>query len=202
MTRRAAALAAAAVIVGAVPDIRAESEAPRVWAPASASPVPMDETQLDALGRTALAQCGVGEAGLGQVARELLALKIARGHLADPDTIAFAQRAAGRAPSMGARVDRKREDGPRWRPACKAERLAATRAESAQVRRSKWRCPRWGPRSRRRFGRGFGGSGPSGDARESGAVDDRRGPPSRPGEERERDGLGPERRPPATSHDG
>jgi uncharacterized protein YkwD len=55
----------------------------------------MDETQLDALGRTALAQCGVGEAGLGQVARELLALKIARGHLADPDTIAFAQRAAG-----------------------------------------------------------------------------------------------------------
>jgi uncharacterized protein YkwD len=103
MTRSGAALAAAAIVAGAAPEIRAGSEAPRVWAPVTASPVPTDEEPLDALGRAALAQCGVGEAGLGEVARELLALKIAGGHLPDSDTIALAQRAAGE-PHPWARV--------------------------------------------------------------------------------------------------
>jgi uncharacterized protein YkwD len=103
MTRSGAALAAAAMVVGTVPEIRAGSEAPRVWAPASVSPAPTDEGPLDALGRSALAQCGVGEADLGQVARELLATKIERGHLPDPAAIAFAQRAAGE-PHPWARV--------------------------------------------------------------------------------------------------
>ena len=95
MTRGGAALAAAVAFVAIAPELRAGAEAPRVWAAASMSPVPMDEGSLDGLGRAALAQCGVGESGLGQVAREILSLKVAGGRLPDPNVITFAQRAAG-----------------------------------------------------------------------------------------------------------
>lgn len=103
MTRSGAALAAAAVLVTVTPEGRAGAATPRAWAPVSASPVPANETRLDAFGQAALSRCGVAEAGLGQVAEELLAIKIAGGHLPDPDAIAFAQRAAGE-PHPWARV--------------------------------------------------------------------------------------------------
>jgi|HubBroStandDraft_1064217.scaffolds.fasta_scaffold02903_10 uncharacterized protein YkwD len=95
MTRGGAALAAAAFFMTPVAELRAGSGVARVWAAASASPVPMEEEAHDALGRAALAQCGVGESGLGQVAREVLAVKLGGSRIPDPDAIAFAQRAAG-----------------------------------------------------------------------------------------------------------
>ncbi len=95
MTRGGAALAAAAFFTAPVAELRAGAGVPRVWAAASASPVPMGGEPPDALGRAALAQCGVGESGLGQVAREVLAAKLGGSRILDADAIAFAQRAAG-----------------------------------------------------------------------------------------------------------
>jgi uncharacterized protein YkwD len=95
MTRGAAAFAAAAIFMAPAAELQADTGGPRVWASASASPVPMAAELPDALGRTALAQCGVGESGLAQVAREILAVKLRGGRIPDADAIAFAQRAAG-----------------------------------------------------------------------------------------------------------
>jgi uncharacterized protein YkwD len=61
----------------------------------TASPVAIDESSLDPLEREALAHCGMGEAGLRDVARALVARKMAGEPLPDLDGIAQAQRAAG-----------------------------------------------------------------------------------------------------------
>ena len=65
------------------------------WASWTASPVAIDESSLDPLEREALAHCGMGEAGLRDVARALVARKMAGEPLPDLDGIAQAQRAAG-----------------------------------------------------------------------------------------------------------
>jgi hypothetical protein len=61
----------------------------------TASPVAIDESSLDPLEREALAHCGTGEAGLRDVARALLARKLAGEPLPELGGIEQAQKAAG-----------------------------------------------------------------------------------------------------------
>jgi hypothetical protein len=81
-----------ALVVTASSDAREAEPAYAAW---SASPLPIDETGLDDVERDALSRCGRGEAGLREVARALLARKLAGESLPELDGIAREQRAAG-----------------------------------------------------------------------------------------------------------
>jgi uncharacterized protein YkwD len=93
--RRGASLVLAGALLvvtgrsGAAPQAAPELAA---W---SASPLPIDDAGLDDVERDALARCGRGESGLRDVARALLARKLAGGNLPELDGIAREQRAAG-----------------------------------------------------------------------------------------------------------
>jgi uncharacterized protein YkwD len=76
-------------------DAAAAIDPPVVWAPATASPAPLNDQPRDPLAREALARCGNGESGL-QAAATLILSRTLRGlPLPDAEALAFAQRAAG-----------------------------------------------------------------------------------------------------------
>jgi uncharacterized protein YkwD len=65
------------------------------WSRWSASPSPVDESQLNAVERAALARCGPGEAGLGEAARAAARRKLQGLPTRELDAVEYAQRAAG-----------------------------------------------------------------------------------------------------------
>jgi hypothetical protein len=93
--RRCLAAIAAGIATAVAPPGALAAGPPVAWSPWSASPVPLDETNLAPAEREALARCGAGEAGLSATARAVVERKLRGLPIPESEEIARMQRAAG-----------------------------------------------------------------------------------------------------------